>query len=69
MDISKIRSYFICYCYLTLGWTEWQAPLLDYLFLLHFEQRSAETEGALPVDHTLTIKLVRAYKIIISFSL
>ena len=33
------------------------------------EQRSIETEGALPVDHTPTIKSVRAYKIIISFSL
>jgi len=46
-----------------------QAPLLACLFLLHFEQRSAEAEGALPVDHTSTIKSVRAYKTIINFSL
>jgi len=30
---------------------------------------SVMTERALPTDHTSTIKLVRAYKIIISFSL
>jgi len=33
------------------------------------EQCSAGTEGALPVDHTSTIKSMRAYKIIIIFSL
>jgi len=33
------------------------------------EQRYAGTEGALPIDHTPTIKSVRAYKIIISFGL
>ena len=53
---------------LTLGWIEWQALLLVGLFLLHFEQFSVETEGTLPVDHASTIKSVRAYKIIISFS-
>jgi len=33
------------------------------------EQCSAEKEGTLPVDHTPTIKSVKTYKIIISFSL
>jgi len=33
------------------------------------EQRPIETEKVLPIDHTPTIKSVRAYKIIISFSL
>jgi len=50
-----------------LDWTESFAFGLSPLGAV--EQRFDGTEGALPVDHTLNIKSVRAYKIIINFSL
>jgi len=58
-----------CSCRLTFGLIGWTSSFSNLLSLGALEQRSVETEGALPVDHTLTIKLVRAYKIKISFSL
>jgi len=52
-----------------LGLTGWASSASSLSLLGALEQRFAETKGALPVGHTPTIKLVRAYKIIISFSL
>ena len=52
-----------------LGLTGWASFASSLSLLGALEQRSVETKRALPVDHTPTIKLVRTYKIIISFSL
>jgi len=52
-----------------LGLTRWASSTSSLSPPGALEQRSVETEGALPVDHTPTIKSVRAYKIIIGFSL
>ena len=54
-----------CSCQLTLvkSSTSDLSPLESVLCLLvALERGSVETEGALPIDHTPTIKLVRAYK-------
>jgi len=52
-----------------LGLTGWASSTSSLSPSGALEQHSVEIEGVLPVDHTLTIKSVRAYKIIISFSL
>ena len=52
-----------------LGLTRWASSASIQSHLSALEQRSAEIEGVLPINHTPTIKLVRAHKIIISFSL
>jgi len=58
-----------CSCRLTFGLTRWASSASNLPLFGALEQRSVETEGALPVDQTSTIKSVRAYEIIISFSL
>jgi len=45
----------------------WYLGLFVVSLLGALEQRSAEPEGTLPVNHTPPIKFVKAYKIIISF--
>ena len=47
------------------GWASFGSNLSPHGSL---EQRSAETERALLVDHTSTVKVVRAYKIIGKYS-
>jgi len=48
--------------------TGWTSSASSFSPLGALEQRSIEADGAVPVDHTLTIKSVRTYKIIINFS-
>jgi len=52
-----------------LGLTGWANSASSLSPFGALEQRSAVTEGALPIDHTSMIKSVRAYKIIINFIL
>jgi len=54
---------------LTFGLTGWASFAYNLSLLGALEQHSVETKETLPVDDTLTIKSVRTYKIIISFSL
>jgi len=49
--------------------TGWASSASSLSLLGPLEQRSTETNGALPIDQTSIIKSMRAYKIIISFSL
>jgi len=44
-----------------LRWTGWASFAFSLSPLGALEQRSIETDGALLVDHTPTIKSVRAY--------
>ena len=44
-------------------WIEWESSAFGLSSIGALKRCSTRTNGTLPVDHTLTIKLVRAFKL------